>query len=75
MDQEYEALSIHTNCDDLSTTSDQWSCARHLTEDEHAARCGNFDIIWDHFSRVSRLHTGLHAPWGVLYVVPKLIGC
>ena len=35
---------------------------------------GNFDIILDHFSRTSQLHSTQHAPCDMLYFVPILIG-
>ena len=35
---------------------------------------GNFDIILDHFSRTSQLHSTQHAPCAILYFVPILIG-
>ena len=36
---------------------------------------GNFDIIWEHFSRVSRLRPTPHARWAVFYLVPRLTPC
>ena len=36
---------------------------------------GNFDIVLDHFSRISPLCTIPHAPCAVLYFVPMLAGC
>ena len=36
--------------------------------------CGNFDIILDHFSRISQLHPTPYAPWSMLYLDPMLIG-
>ena len=40
--------------------------------------CGNvdiiFDVILDHFSRTSQLHTTPYAPRAMLYFVPVLIG-
>ena len=39
------------------------------------AMYGNFDIIWDHFSRVSQLHPTPHAPCDMLYLVLMLIVC
>ena len=35
---------------------------------------GNFDISFDHFSRISQLHTTPSAPRAMLYFVPVLIG-
>ena len=35
---------------------------------------GNFDIILDRFSRISRLHTAWHAPCAVPYSVPHADG-
>ena len=37
-------------------------------------RCGNFDIILDHFSRFSRPCVTPHAPCGILYADWMLIG-
>ena len=36
---------------------------------------GDFDIIFDDFSRASQPHIIQHTPCAVLYVVPMLIGC
>ena len=36
---------------------------------------GNFDIILDHFSRISQLQPTPHALWAVLYLVPRLTSC
>ena len=36
------------------------------------AACGNFDIILDHFSRISQLHITPHAPRATHYVVRML---
>ena len=36
---------------------------------------GNFDIVWDHFSRISQRYTIARAPRDMLYFVPMLIGC
>ena len=36
---------------------------------------GNFDMIWDHFSRSFKLYNPLHAPCAVIYLLPMLIGC
>ena len=36
---------------------------------------GNFDIIVDHFSCISRLCTVTRAPGDRLYFMPVLIGC
>ena len=33
---------------------------------------GNFDIILDHFPRISQLHPTPHALWSVFYLVPSL---
>ena len=35
---------------------------------------GNFDIILDHFPRISQLRPTLHALCAVFYLVPMLIG-
>ena len=37
------------------------------------AEYNDFDIIFDHFSRTSQLHTTQHAPCAILYFVPVLI--
>ena len=37
--------------------------------------CGNFDISFDHSSRISQLYPTSHVPCAVLYLVPMLIGC
>ena len=46
--------------------------------DEAHLKCsglyGNFDIIFDHFSRTFQLHTTPYAPRAMLYFVPVLIG-
>ena len=36
---------------------------------------GNFDIILDHFSRISQLQPNPHALWAVFYLVPRLTSC
>ena len=36
---------------------------------------GNFDIIFDHLSRIPRLFTIPHAPCALIYLVTMLIGC
>ena len=36
---------------------------------------GNFDIIFDHFPRISQLHPTPHAPCAMPCLVPMLIGC
>ena len=36
---------------------------------------GNFDIILDHFSRISQLQPTPHALWAVFYLVPRLTSC
>ena len=38
-------------------------------------RYNDFDIILDHFSRVSQLHPNPHALWAVFYLVPRLTAC
>ena len=47
------------------------------TEEWNASvqKYGNFDIIFDHFSRISWPCTALLAPWNTLYEVPMRIGC
>ena len=35
----------------------------------------DFDIILDHFSRVSQLDPTPHALWAVFYLVPSLTSC
>ena len=47
----------------------------NVTVKNHFDLYGNFDIIFDHFSRTSQLHTTQHAPCAILYFVPMLIGC
>ena len=37
--------------------------------------CGNFDIRFDHFSRIFTVYTTPHAPCAVLHFAPMLIGC
>ena len=46
-----------------------------LTHPSHIGGCGNFDIILGRFAHIYRLHTTRHAAWGMLYLVPMLIGC
>ena len=43
----------------------------------HALRrgYGNFDIILDHFSRISQLRLTIHVSCATLYLVPVLTGC
>ena len=36
---------------------------------------GNFDIILDHFPRISQPHPTPHASWVVFYLVPSLTSC
>ena len=38
-------------------------------------KCGNFDIISDHLSRLSQLHPAPHALCAVVYLVAMLIRC
>ena len=42
-----------------------------------ASKCsyGNFDIIWDHFSRISTLNHTPRALWAVFYLVLRLTSC
>ena len=36
---------------------------------------GNFDIILDHFPRISQLQPTPHALWAVFYLMPRLTSC
>ena len=40
-----------------------------------ASGYGNFDIIFDHYSRIPQLHPTQHIPCALLYLVTMLIGC
>jgi len=46
--------------------------ASSITE---AEMYGNFDIIWDQFSRTYQFHPTPHVPCTPLYFVPMLAGC
>ena len=50
----------------------------HGTQCEYAGkelRYGNFDIIWNRFSRINPLRSTAHAPCATLYLVPLLLVC
>ena len=45
------------------------------TADTPGVGYGNFDIIFDHLSRIPQLFTISHAPCAIIYLVTMLIGC
>ena len=48
---------------------------KYLLKSDLSVWYGNFDIILDHFSRISQLHLTPHMPCAAPYLVPMLIAC